>query len=378
MKSGTTRRKPRPKRTPYDHKPGGKSSEDTPVTSAKQQNTGTRENLTLHDWMTVFAYIDEHPSVSQEEVVQHFAALHTGALEFTQPTLSRKLKARTNLEQRIDDNPSALSSKRPRIVTRPDVEKALIIWVRAMGDKGEYVTGTMLREKRKRFEDLLGVPEEERLSSDGWVASFTRTYHLRGRRRHGKAVSADLAAAEAEQEPTAKILAKFDPKHHSDFGETSLFAYAPPDRGSVQCPGGPSGETPTPQIIAVEEDLKMAEELHRWKGIEDLDPLVNGLAEPGEAGEAQMKTDKVNGEVVEISDDEEEEGESDLSAGLSLSEVSQMREKLEAACLTLGYSDNHGLSLLRELRRFRGFLRRMEMKSAKQSTLDSYWEKRDG
>ncbi|KIO06484.1 hypothetical protein M404DRAFT_484565 [Pisolithus tinctorius Marx 270] len=224
MKSGTTRRKPRPKRTPYDRKPGGKSSEDTPVTSAKQQNTGTRENLTLHDWMTVFAYIDEHPSVSQEDVVQHFAALHTGALVFTQPTLSRKLKARTNLEQRIDDHPSALSSKRPRIVTRPDVEKALIIWVRAMGDKGEYVTGTMLREKRKSFEDLLGVPEEERLSSDGWVASFTRTYHLRGRRRHGKATSADLAAAEAEQEPTAKILAKFDPKHHSDFGETSLFA----------------------------------------------------------------------------------------------------------------------------------------------------------
>lgn len=249
---------------------------------------------------------------------------------------------------------------------------------------------------RKGFEDLLGVPEEERLSSDGWVASFTRTYHLRGRRRHGKAASADLAAAEAELEPTAKILAKFDPKHHSDFGETSLFAYALPDRGSVQCPGGPSGETPTPQIIAIEEDLKMAEEVHRWKGIEDLDPLVNGLVEPREAGEAQMKTDKVvsrdaeivahvkqlmmaeNGEVVEISDDEEEEGESDLSAGLSLSEVSQMCEKLEAACLTVGYSDNHGLNLLRELRRFRGFLKRMEMKSAKQSTLDSYREKRDG
>ena len=188
------RRKPRPKPAPYARKPTQKHSKDAPATSAKQQNTSSRENLTLHDWLTVFAYIDEHPTTSQADVVQHFATKHTGALVFTQSTLSRKLKTHTNLEQRVHDNPSALSSKRPRIVTRPDVEKALVCWIRAMEDKQEHFTGPMLREKRRRFEDLLDVPEEERLTGDGWVTSFTKTYNLQEHRRHGEAGSVDLVA----------------------------------------------------------------------------------------------------------------------------------------------------------------------------------------
>lgn len=217
-------RKPRPKPAPYARKPRQKPLKDAPATSAKQQNSSSRENLTLHDWLTVFAYIDEHPTVSQVDVVEHFATQHTGALVFTQSTLSRKLKTRTNLEQRVHDNPSALSSKRARIVTRPDVEKALVCWFHAMEDKGEHFTGSMLREKRRRFEDLLGVPEEERLTGDGWVASFTKTYNLRERRRHGEAGSVNLAAVEAEQHRVAKVLANFAPRDRWNFDETSLFA----------------------------------------------------------------------------------------------------------------------------------------------------------
>ena len=63
-----------------------------------------------------------------------------------------------------------------------------------------------------------------------------------------------------------------------------------------------------------------------------------------------------------------------VRAGLTFSDVTQMCEKLEAACWKFGYSDN-GLALPYELHRFRGFLRRMEMKNAKQTTLDSFWAK---
>ena len=45
----------------------------------------------LSDWLTVFAYVDAHPSVSQIEVVKHFRTLKTGALLFSQSTLSWKL-----------------------------------------------------------------------------------------------------------------------------------------------------------------------------------------------------------------------------------------------------------------------------------------------
>lgn len=80
--------------------------------------------------MTVFSYIDDHPDTSQTDVVQDFATRQIGALE-----------------HQVHDNPSALSSKRPQIVTWPDVERSLIIWVHAMEDKGEHVTGLMLQGK---------------------------------------------------------------------------------------------------------------------------------------------------------------------------------------------------------------------------------------
>jgi hypothetical protein len=108
-------------------------------------------------------------------VVDHFSSLANGALKFTQSTLSHKIKQRQELEECMHSNPSALSSKCPCIVTRPDVERALVIWLRSMEEKQETVNGKMLVEKRKHFEKELNVPENERLEGESWVQSFCRT-----------------------------------------------------------------------------------------------------------------------------------------------------------------------------------------------------------
>ncbi|KAJ7679949.1 hypothetical protein B0H17DRAFT_1138859 [Mycena rosella] len=103
------------------------------------------EKISLSDWLQVFSFVDKHPSMTQKEVVTHFRTLATGALVFSQETLSRKLNPakRQELEARVGSNPTALSSKRERVVTRPDVERAMILWVQSMeDDKGETVTGT--------------------------------------------------------------------------------------------------------------------------------------------------------------------------------------------------------------------------------------------
>ncbi|KIO01469.1 hypothetical protein M404DRAFT_150241 [Pisolithus tinctorius Marx 270] len=115
--------KPRDKPHPYNHpakKP--RNIHDAPATSAQLVKSTTCSNLTLSDWLTVFAYIDAHPALLQNCVVKHFQTLKSGALNFTQATLSHKLCNRVALEAHANDNPNALSSKRPRIVTRPDVE----------------------------------------------------------------------------------------------------------------------------------------------------------------------------------------------------------------------------------------------------------------
>jgi Tc5 transposase DNA-binding domain len=97
--------------------------------------------------MTVFAYIDSHPTLPQNLIVKHFQTLKSGALIFTQSTLSHKLHSQLELEGHVTDNPNALSSKCPHTVTRPDVEKALVVWVQQMENKGETVSGPMLQAK---------------------------------------------------------------------------------------------------------------------------------------------------------------------------------------------------------------------------------------
>jgi hypothetical protein len=175
------KRKPRDQSTIAKPPVKRKKTEDrnAPCTSAQAPPVTSRKNLTLADWLTVYAFIDQHSTVRQGDVVRHFTTLQSGALIFDQSTLSHKLRERPKKEARVNDNPSALSSKRPRVVTSPQVERALILWVQQMEHNGESVTGPMLREKRQRIEEELGIPEEERLPGDGWIVSFCKTYNIR-------------------------------------------------------------------------------------------------------------------------------------------------------------------------------------------------------
>ena len=219
--------KPRLNHAPYKpRKPRVEAAPngDNAKSSAKSLETQQRSNLTLHDWIVVFAYIDAHPGQSQDAIVEHFKTRHEGALIFNQSTLSRRLRDRKSLEQRVNEFPNALSSKRPRIVTRPDVDRALFLWVKHMEEKRETVNGPMLVAKRAKFEEQFNVPNAERLKGDRWLNSFKRAYGLREYRRHGKAASVDLVAVEAERTRLRSILAKYAPKDRFNFDETSLFA----------------------------------------------------------------------------------------------------------------------------------------------------------
>ncbi|KAJ7200881.1 hypothetical protein GGX14DRAFT_338995, partial [Mycena pura] len=63
--------------------------------------------------------------------------------------------------------PNVLSMKRARVVTSPEVDKALGLWVRDMEQKRRTMTGPMLIQQRKRFEEALDIPEEQRLTGTG-------------------------------------------------------------------------------------------------------------------------------------------------------------------------------------------------------------------
>jgi hypothetical protein len=171
-------RKFRAKLKPYVSKPGPKTPRKVPASSAISAKSRQHKNLTINDWLTVFAFIDSHPGISQKSICNHFHSLPDGALEFNQGTLSRKLKKREELEAYATSFPNAASTKRERIVTCPDVDRALYLWVKSMEAKGEIVTGSMLCTKRGFFEQELGVPEEVRLKGEGWLASFKKAYEI--------------------------------------------------------------------------------------------------------------------------------------------------------------------------------------------------------
>jgi len=59
------------------------------------------ENLTLHDWIMVFAFIDQHPRKTQGDVAKHFVLKSDGTLIFMQCTLSRKMKCSRGMSHLI-------------------------------------------------------------------------------------------------------------------------------------------------------------------------------------------------------------------------------------------------------------------------------------
>jgi hypothetical protein len=67
------------------HVPG--ALKKTPKSSTQPIEQATRKNLTLHDWMTVYTYVDTLTQpINQRDVVNYFATRPKGALHFTQST----------------------------------------------------------------------------------------------------------------------------------------------------------------------------------------------------------------------------------------------------------------------------------------------------
>jgi hypothetical protein len=159
--------------TPYSQKPGPKGPHPrNQVASASKQPKVSSTQLTNHDWISVFAWINANPGRSQQDAVGHFADQRESPLCFTQATLSRKLKKRAEIESLVKANPAALSARRQRVVVSPEVERALVLWVDDMLANSRVVNGTVLTAKRKALEEKFKVPPEKRLTDRGWLGSF--------------------------------------------------------------------------------------------------------------------------------------------------------------------------------------------------------------
>ncbi|KAH9037600.1 hypothetical protein EDB85DRAFT_1888295 [Lactarius pseudohatsudake] len=125
----------------------------------------------------------------------------------------KKLKKQKELEAYATSFPDAVSTKRERIVTCPDVDQALYLWVKSMEAKNEIVTGC-----------LLGPFVANKMGRH-------IRYQICETKKHGEATSVDQVAVIAKQEKVWEILAQFVPKDHFNLNKTALLPYAVPDCG---------------------------------------------------------------------------------------------------------------------------------------------------
>ena len=151
---------------------------------------------------------------------------------------------------------------------------------------------------------------------------------------------------------------------------------------------------PAPQLTAIEKDLMASvEELQKRKRIFGEPPMMEDLIQPPEERDGDVEEieacDEVeivaqikrrisieSGEIIEVESDSDADAKDDPFPDIALADAIVMCEKLEKACIMLGYADGDmGLTLPQELRHFRGYLRQRESRNAKQITLTELWRK---
>jgi len=209
----------------------GLGSARRPSSSAVKPVDSRRKNLTLSDKLMILNWMTEHPTVTQKETATHFQKKFP---TINQSTVSRMVKEKANLLERAKDT-TQLSYKWTRLVEHPEIEASLRFWCLQTLGKGVKLSGDLIRAKAVRFQDLLGLPDDEKLAfSDGWLDKFKQRLGLKEFRTHGEAGSVSLTNVMSAVIRMRKITDLYPLRDIFNMDETGLFYRMPPDRGLAQ------------------------------------------------------------------------------------------------------------------------------------------------
>ncbi|KAG8749740.1 hypothetical protein FRC12_013256 [Ceratobasidium sp. 428] len=129
-----------------------------------------RQHLTYTDKLRILDYYHAHSHLIQVDVVR---ALRCEYPTLSQSTLSNYLSHEQEIRAYVELNPSHLRYKKPFRVALPDVDAALVDWVRDQLNRGERLTGDRICEKGRWFCEEMNIPPEKRISfSSGWLDNF--------------------------------------------------------------------------------------------------------------------------------------------------------------------------------------------------------------
>lgn len=189
----------------------------------KKENATLKQRIEILDW-----HHAQGPKQKQGKTAQYWDARYPN-LQLKQPIISDWLKKEEKFRQQYAETLArghTGDAKRARQTENPEVTEMLELWIaKAMSDD-IALSGEIIRQKWKRFADLVGVPEDERLAlSDGWLAGVKKRCGLKNYKRHGEAGSAKAEDVAKERERVSKVIAKhkFQLKDIFNMDETGLY-----------------------------------------------------------------------------------------------------------------------------------------------------------
>ena len=198
--------------------------ESAPVFT-KKENATLAQRIEILDWY-------QKNGRNQSAAVRHFQPLYPN-LRLNQPVISDWVKNEQTWRDQWDKSrgDSDRTAKRARQTEHPEVTEMMELWVSKAMSHNILLTGEVLRQKWMKFADLVGVPDDERLSlSNGWLEKFKKRNGLKEFKRHGEASSATSEAVEKERKRIKELIAKygFQLKDIFNMDETGLFyGYVP-------------------------------------------------------------------------------------------------------------------------------------------------------
>ncbi|KAF8218805.1 hypothetical protein L208DRAFT_1347101, partial [Tricholoma matsutake] len=135
-----------------------------------------KENATLAQRIKILDWHHAHEK-NQSKTAAHWDQIYPN-LQLKQPIISAWLKEEEKWQAQwaeVERKGQAGRSKWAKQTEHPEVNKMLELWVTKAMPQNVPVNGEILQQKWTHFADLVGVPEDERLSlSKGWLTSLKK------------------------------------------------------------------------------------------------------------------------------------------------------------------------------------------------------------
>ncbi|KAF8608267.1 CenpB-DNA-bind-domain-containing protein [Ceratobasidium sp. AG-I] len=146
-----------------------------------------RQNLTFEQKLQVIEFYWSHRHLSLEQMVPPLRAM--GFLTITSTSISRCVQKEAEIREYVAGGSNRLGAKRQTLVRFPEVEAALVEWLKEDSNNGVRPMGDQIREKARHFYQLLGDKNEDPPTfSNGWLEGFRKRNGLSGgSSRGGKA-----------------------------------------------------------------------------------------------------------------------------------------------------------------------------------------------